>query len=134
MKKTLPLARLLLLLFLFACATDPASKDPDGDILRKRKWSCSNFGKTWATLRFNPLLSGELKAMTNPLIDQYRTYSFNWEMKGPDSVQLNFDDNAPVTFRIYYLNDSILVTNNWVNGPADTSRLVFYMEGWSGLP
>ena len=92
--------------------------------LTNKEWRDSKTGTPWTILKFNADKTGYYKSITNLITETYQTFNYTWATKGGDSLKLDIANHGQYTLKVYSVNDTILVTNNWTFG--DTARVQLY--------
>ena len=130
MKKRMLFNQSFLLLFLctlFSCENDQPVVDMSK--LTRYKWVSERYGTPRAIISFGKEKVGVLHSRLDLTSEGYRRFAFTWLPLINDSIRLIISDYGTYTFRIYALNDSNLVMNDWMTGgTSDTSKLVFYLD------
>lgn len=139
-KKILYSLIVVLGMFTYACQKEvdeselPIPEDPnklayDSTLLMNKDWKISRTPNPLIILRLNSDKSGFYKLVTDLNTYTYYTVPFTWKTIKPDSVGLMINSPSPFKIQIRYVNDTLLLTHNWVvGGITDTSTVSFYYE------
>jgi hypothetical protein len=107
------------------------SGDDNHSSIDETKLTNKNWGwggsPAWIVMRLNSDKTGVQKNIKDLFAATYNEFSFTWAVKG-DSVNIKYENYGTdeFSFKVYSVNDSVLVTNNWVlGGVSDTGRTSF---------